>query len=49
MEGVGQLLGNISMIREHLNEELHISAVLLTMYDARTSLATCSANFVRAL
>ncbi|HAT6524717.1 TPA: ParA family protein [Corynebacterium striatum] len=39
LEGVGQLLGNISMIREHLNEELHISAVLLTMYDARTKLA----------
>ena len=44
---VGQLLGNISMIREHLNEELHISAVLLTMYDARTKLAEQVASEVR--
>ena len=39
LEGVGQLLNNISMIREHLNPSLHISAVLLTMYDGRTKLA----------
>ncbi|PFG27651.1 chromosome partitioning protein [Corynebacterium renale] len=39
LEGVGQLLNNISMIREHLNPNLHISAILLTMYDARTKLA----------
>lgn len=39
LEGVGQLLNNISMIRQHLNPELHISAILLTMYDARTKLA----------
>ena len=32
LEGVGQLLGNIGMIREHLNHNLHISAILLTMY-----------------
>lgn len=47
LEGVGQLLGNISMIREHLNEDLHISAVLLTMYDARTRLAEDVADNVR--
>lgn len=39
LEGVGQLLNNISMIREHLNPDLHISAILLTMFDARTKLA----------
>ncbi|WKD60062.1 Sporulation initiation inhibitor protein Soj [Corynebacterium caspium DSM 44850] len=39
LEGVGQLLNNISMIRQHLNPQLHISAILLTMYDARTKLA----------
>lgn len=39
LEGVGQLLNNISMIREHLNPKLHISAILLTMYDGRTKLA----------
>lgn len=47
LEGVGQLLGNISMIREHLNEDLHISGVLLTMYDARTKLASEVAEEVR--
>lgn len=39
LEGVGQLLNNISMIRQHLNPQLHISAILLTMYDARTKLS----------
>ncbi|MCX2163633.1 MULTISPECIES: ParA family protein [Corynebacterium] len=39
LEGVSQLLNNISMIRESLNSNLHISAVLLTMYDARTKLS----------
>lgn len=47
LEGVGQLLGNISMIREYLNENLHISAILLTMYDARTKLAEQVAHEVR--
>ena len=47
LEGVGQLLGNISMIREHLNHNLHISGVLLTMYDARTKLAEQVADEVR--
>ncbi|QDZ43442.1 ParA family protein [Corynebacterium sp. sy039] len=39
LEGVGQLLNNIAMIRQHLNPELHISTILLTMYDGRTKLA----------
>jgi chromosome partitioning protein len=47
LEGVGQLLNNISMIREHLNPELHVSVVLLTMYDARTKLSEQVASEVR--
>lgn len=47
LEGVGQLLSNISMIRMHLNPELHVSGVLLTMYDARTKLAEQVAEEVR--
>lgn len=47
LEGVGQLLNNIGMIREYLNHNLHISAVLLTMYDARTRLASEVADEVR--
>ncbi|MDN5721923.1 MAG: ParA family protein [Corynebacterium sp.] len=47
LEGVGQLLNNITMIREHLNPRLHVSAVLLTMYDARTKLSEQVAEEVR--
>lgn len=47
LEGVGQLLNNISMIRAHLNSELHISGILLTMYDGRTKLAEQVAAEVR--
>ena len=47
LEGVGQLLGNIGMIREPLNHTLHISAIVLTMYDARTRLAADVAGEVR--
>lgn len=47
LEGVGQLLNNITMIREHLNTSLHISGILLTMYDARTKLADQVATEVR--
>lgn len=47
LEGVGQLLSNINMIRMHLNPEIHVSAVLLTMYDARTKLAEQVADEVR--
>ncbi|WP_080792223.1 ParA family protein [Corynebacterium pacaense] len=47
LEGVGQLLNNITMIRQHLNKSLHISAILLTMYDARTKLAEQVASEVR--
>ncbi|ADK29898.1 ParA family protein [Corynebacterium pseudotuberculosis] len=39
LEGVGQLLNNITMIRQYLNPNLHISSILLTMYDGRTKLA----------
>lgn len=39
LEGVGQLLESINLIRDKLNPELHVSAVLLTMFDGRTRLA----------
>lgn len=47
LEGVGQLLNNITMIRGALNPNLHISAVLLTMFDARTKLSEQVAEEVR--
>ena len=47
LEGVTQLINNVEMIRQHLNPELHISAVVLTMYDGRTKLSDEVANEVR--
>ena len=47
LEGLGQLLSSIEMIRAHLNECLAISTILLTMYDARTRLSDQVADEVR--
>lgn len=47
LEGLSQLLGNIQMIQKHLNPDLHLSTILLTMYDARTRLAQQVADEVR--
>lgn len=47
LEGLSQLLKNIELIRTHLNPELHVSTILLTMYDARTRLSAQVAEEVR--
>jgi chromosome partitioning protein len=47
LEGLSQLLRNIELVRAHLNPALHVSTILLTMYDARTRLAEQVANEVR--
>ncbi|MBA2769817.1 MAG: ParA family protein [Sporichthyaceae bacterium] len=47
LEGVGQLVRNIELVKAHLNPDLHVSTVLLTMYDARTRLAAQVADEVR--
>jgi len=47
LEGLGQLLRNIELVRAHLNPDLHVSTILLTMYDARTRLASQVADEVR--
>ena len=47
LEGLSQLLRNIELVRSHLNEELHVATILLTMYDARTRLAEQVAAEVR--
>lgn len=39
LEGIGQLLNTISLVRENLNSSLEIEGVLLTMYDNRTNLS----------
>ncbi|MBW3084166.1 Iron-sulfur cluster carrier protein [Austwickia sp. TVS 96-490-7B] len=47
LEGLSMLLKNIEMIRKHLNPSLHVSTMLLTMYDARTKLSSQVADEVR--
>ncbi len=47
LEGLSQLLRTIEMVRTHLNPELVVSAILLTMYDGRTRLASQVADEVR--
>jgi chromosome partitioning protein len=47
LEGLGQLLRNIELIRSHLNAALAVSTILLTMYDGRTRLADQVATEVR--
>ena len=47
LEGVGQLLQNIELVSAHLNKDLFVSTVLLTMYDGRTKLADQVAEEVR--
>lgn len=39
LEGLGQLLRNVNLVQANLNPQLEISAIVLTMYDARTKLA----------
>ncbi|NLA64383.1 MAG: ParA family protein [Leucobacter sp.] len=47
LEGLSQLLGNIELIQKHLNPDLRVSTILLTMFDARTNLANEVAHEVR--
>jgi len=47
LEGLSQLLSNIELIAQHLNPELEMSTILLTMYDGRTNLAQQVAAEVR--
>ncbi|CAM3403668.1 chromosome partitioning protein [Isoptericola cucumis] len=47
LEGLSQLLKTIELIKAHLNPELRVSTILLTMYDGRTNLAQQVAAEVR--
>ena len=47
LEGLSQLLNNVALIGKHLNPELVVSTILLTMYDSRTNLANQVAQEVR--
>jgi chromosome partitioning protein len=47
LEGLGQLLRNVHLVASNLNEQLQVSTIVLTMYDARTRLAEEVAAEVR--
>jgi chromosome partitioning protein len=47
LEGLGQLLRNVGMVQSNLNNDLEVSTIILTMYDARTKLAEQVAEDVR--
>lgn len=47
LEGLGQLLYNIDLVKSHLNPRLNLSTIVLTMYDGRTRLAAQVAEEVR--
>ncbi len=47
LEGLSQLLKTVDMVKSHLNPDLTVGAIILTMYDGRTRLAGQVAEEVR--
>jgi chromosome partitioning protein len=47
LEGLGQLIRNVSLVQANLNPDLEVSTIVLTMYDARTRLAEQVVDEVR--
>ena len=39
LEGLGQLLNTVKLVKKHLNKDLEIEGALLTMFDTRTNLS----------
>jgi chromosome partitioning protein len=48
LEGLGQLMRNISLVQNNLNPRLELSTIVLTMYDARTKLSEQVVREVRS-
>ncbi len=48
LEGVSQLVKNIELIRNNLNSQLSLGAILLTMFDSRTKLSQQVEDDVRS-
>jgi chromosome partitioning protein len=48
LEGLGQLLRNVSLVQKNLNEDLELSVIVAVMYDARTKLAEQVVREVRS-
>lgn len=47
LEGLGQLVHTINLVRENLNADLQVAGVVMTMFDSRTNLAMEVVNEVR--
>lgn len=47
LEGLGQLLRNVNLVKGNLNQALEVSTIVLTMYDARTRLSEQVVDEVR--
>lgn len=47
LEGLGQLLNTINLVKKHLNKDLEVEGALLTMFDSRTNLAKQVVNEVK--
>ncbi len=47
LEGLGQLMNTISLVKQHLNKELDVEGVVLTMYDGRLNLSRQVSDEVR--
>ena len=39
LEGLGQLLNTVRLVQRHLNKELEITGIIMTMYDGRLNLS----------
>ena len=39
LEGLGQLINTINLVKKHLNKQIEVEGALLTMYDMRTNLS----------
>ena len=39
LEGLGQLLNTVELVKKHMNKDFKVEGALLTMYDARTNLS----------
>ena len=47
LEGLGQLVGNVDLVKSNLNPDLEISKIVLVMYDSRTKISQQVADEVR--
>jgi chromosome partitioning protein len=47
LEGLSQLMATVDLVRSHLNPGLHLKGVVLTMFDARTTLSADVSTEVR--